>query len=137
VTAPDAVPESVTYAELAAALRAGAEGDYARLAAVELLIEHHSGGRHGYWLGREPFRARVAWYPADDVHPATASVDWSAVERLLATGEGLIDTGSERAVLGVACSLAVGPLYEAASSCDEHNRRVIVGAVDQAMGSVW
>jgi hypothetical protein len=129
-----AVPEHVTYAELAAALRAGSEGDYARLAAVQLLIEHHSGGRHGHWLGREPFRARVAWYPADDVFPAAASVNWQAVAVLGATSEGLYDTGSERAVLGVACSLAIGPLYEAASSCDEHNRRLISAAVDQAMG---
>jgi hypothetical protein len=132
VTAPDAVPEHVTYAALAAALRAGSEGDYARLAAVDLLIEHHSGGRHGHWLGREPFRRLVAWYPADEVYPAAASVDWSAVRELLATGEGLFDTGSERAVLGVACSLAIGPLYEAASSCDEHNRRLIVDAVAHA-----
>jgi hypothetical protein len=132
VTAPDAVPEGTTYGELAAALRAGSEGDYARLAAVELLIEHHSGGRHGYWLGREPFRARVAWYPADDVYPAAASVDWVAVRELL--DRRLPDTGSERAVLGVARELAVGWLYHAASSCDEHNRRLISTVVDQAMG---
>jgi hypothetical protein len=133
MTAPDAVPEHVTYAELAAALRAGSEGDYARLAAVKLLIEHHSGGRHGHWLGREPFRALVAWYPADDVYPDAASVDWSAVRELLATSEGLHDTGSERAVLGVAVELAIGPLYEAASSCDEFNRRVIVEAITRAV----
>jgi hypothetical protein len=132
VTAPDAVPESVTYGELAAALRAGSEGDTARLAAVQLLIEHHSGGRHGHWLAREPFRARVAWYPADDVYPAAAGVDWAAVADLLATGEGLHDTGSERAVLRVAMELAIGSLYEAASSCDEFNRRLIVDAVVDA-----
>jgi hypothetical protein len=134
VTAPDAVPESVTYAELAAALRAGSEGDYARLAAVELLVEHHSGGRHGHWLARQAFRARVDWYPADDVFPAAAGVDWPAVRELLATGEGLYDTGSERAVLGVAVELAIGSLYEASSSCDEHNRRLICAAVNEAMG---
>jgi hypothetical protein len=133
VTAPDAVPPGVTVAELAAALRAGSEGDYARLAAVELLIEHHSGGRHGYWLARVPFRARVDWYPADDVYPAAAGVDWSAVRELLATGEGLYDTGSERAVLGVAVELAIGSLAEAASSCDEFNRRVIVDAITRAV----
>jgi hypothetical protein len=133
VTAPDAVPPGTTVDELAAALRLGAEGDTAaRLAAVELLIEHYAGGVHGYWLGREPFRARVAWYPADDVYPVTASVDWHAVAELLATGEGLHDTGSERAVLRVAVALAIGPLYEAASSCDEHNRRLIVDAVAHA-----
>jgi hypothetical protein len=135
VTAPDAVPESTTYTELAAALRHGAEGDYARLAAVELLIEHHSGGRHGHWLARGPFRERVDWYPADDVFPAAAGVDWPAVRELLASGEGLTDTGSDRAVLEVACSLAVGPLYEAASSCDEHNRRLIVDALARAFGA--
>jgi hypothetical protein len=133
MTAPDAVPESVAYAELAAALRAGSEGDYARLAAVQLLIEHHSAGRHGYWLGREPFRRRVDWYPADDVYPAAASVNWQAVAVLGATGEGLYDTGSERAVLRVAVELAIGSLYEAASSCDEFNRRVIVEAIARAV----
>jgi hypothetical protein len=133
MTALDAVPPGTTVDELAAALRAGAEGDYSRLAAVGLLVEHHSGGRHGHWLARQPFRARVDWYPADDVFPAMAGVDWAAVRELLATGDGLHDTGSERAVLRVAMELAIGSLYEAASSCDEFNRRVIVEAITRAV----
>jgi hypothetical protein len=129
VTAPDAVPPGVSVDELADALRRGAEGDRACEAAVELLAGH----RH--WLRREPFRALVAWCPADDVYPAAAAVGWPAIEQLLASG--LPDTGAERAVLGVAVSLAIGPLYEAASSCDEHNRRLIAAAVDGAMGDLW
>jgi hypothetical protein len=134
VTAPDAVPEGTTVAELAAALRRDAEGDRAREAAIGLLIAHRSGGQPGPWLRREPFLALVRWDPADDLYPAEAEVDWAALRQLLASGEGLLDTGSERAVLRVAVELAVGSLAVAASSCDEHNRRLICAAVDAAMG---
>lgn len=132
--ATDAVPEGTTVGELETALLRGAEGDRARMAAVELLMAHRSGGRPGHWLRREPFRRLVAWYPADDVYPAAAAVDWLAVEELLASGEGLFDTGSERAMLAVAVSLARGALYHAASSCDEPNRAVIVETVARAFG---
>lgn len=143
MTAPGAVPDGTTVDELAAALRLGAEGDRAREAAVELLIEHHSAGRPGHWLRRDPFRQRVRWYPADDVYPAAAAVDWAAVEELLASlasGEGLYDSGSERAVLAVAVSLARGPLAHAASSCDERNRTVVARAVWRGLmgvGGAW
>jgi hypothetical protein len=134
VIAPDAVPPGVSVGELAAALRRDAEGDRAREAAIELLIAHRSGGQPGAWLRREPFLELVRWDPADDLYPAEAEVDWAALRQLLASGKGLSDTGSERAVLRVAVELAVGSLAAAASSCDEHNRRLICAAVDQVMG---
>lgn len=133
MSAPDAVPPGTSVDELAAALRLGAEGDHARTAAVELLAGHHSAGRAGHWLRREPFLARVAWYPADEVYPAAAAVDWCAVAELLTSGQGLYDSGSERAVLGVAVSLARGALYLAADTCDETNSALIVETVAHAL----
>lgn len=131
MTAPDAVPPGTTVEQLAAALRAYADMQPER-AAVELLIGHNEGDAH--WLWREPFRACVSWFPADDEGPAMAEVDWRSVAELRAYRQVLPDSGSERAVLAVAVSLASGPLADAATSCDLHNRLLIEDAVSCALG---
>lgn len=133
MTAPGAVPEHTTVGELADALRRAVEGDRGGEAAVELLIGHNG---TGHWLRREPFLRLVSWYPADDVYPAAAAVDWLQVAPMLESGRGVYDTESERVVLGVAAGLASGPLYAAASSCDAPNRRLVAFAVCRALGVV-
>lgn len=135
MTAPGAVPEGTTVEQLAAALRAYADVQPER-AAIELLIGHN---RDGHWLSRRPFRRRVSWFPADDeTDEPMAEVDWDALKvKVNERREELVDTGSEVAVLAVACSIARGALEQSATSCDVHNRGLIAVAVVDALGLSW
>lgn len=125
----------LTFDEFAEALRRGAAGWLPQMAAVDLLIAH----RH--WLSRGPFLAAVdTWRPTGTlgaVGPAHACVDFDQLTDRIDTGHGLHDTGSERAVLALACSLAGATsvcLSDALLSLDQTNVRLIADAVLTAGG---
>lgn len=130
MTAPDAVPEHTTVEQLAAALRAYHDLQPER-AAVELLIAHNQGSAK--WLRSDQFRACVSWIPSEYFpEEPMAQVHWTAAGRI--TGPA---TESERAVLVVAVHIARGVLADVAHTCDVHNRRLVAGAVVDALGLSW
>jgi len=117
--------------ELRAALRAWADGYLPSMAAVELLIAH------GHWLRREPFLRHVTLGGGAEGQ-LLAQPDWEALHQLLEDGHGLFDTGSERGVLAVACSIAAGTpvdLLDVLLSCDRTNVALIAEAVLTAGGA--
>lgn len=95
-------PSLLAVTELTTRLRAGAAGQYASEAAVELLIRHWS------WLARPDFlRACVA---TSDLTTASAlRVDWRAAR---AHAESIDVTESERAVVLIAAQIATLPHAE-------------------------
>lgn len=130
-TAWDAHQAGVSLEEIVAALRAYCDVQPGE-AAVELLIGHNG---TGHWLTREPVLRLVDWAAADEDGPAMALPDWRAIREWVEdVAEGQPDTPSEWAVLRVAVSIAIGPLAEAAWSCDQSNRRLVADAVMAALG---
>jgi hypothetical protein len=116
-----AVPDDVTATHLTEVLLDSVD-DPCHFAAIQLLAEH------GVWLNRAPIRACIDWEPEDDEYSDGATVRWSDIAALTEDGVGPA-TGSEVAVLAVAHSIAVGPLNEAATRCDNRNWALIVRAI--------
>jgi hypothetical protein len=125
-------PSDLTVEQLAAMLRAWAQGMYADEAAVGLLI------CHGHWLARQDFRTRcvdAVWegWTRDAVAPL-ASIDWPAAAQL---AESCPCSSSEQAMLLTACSLAgvdTGPLTVLTRSLDHANLALVLQAIAHRAG---
>lgn len=119
-------------ADLAAALRAGAEGICALQAGAELLIEQ------GTFPGRPDFTSRFVWQAVSvsDGVTAIAGIDWHAAITALDTG-GLACSGGERRMLRLAASLAGGipvDLRDAVTGLDDRNTNLLMSAILRASG---
>ncbi|HEY6794594.1 MAG TPA: hypothetical protein VI248_07915 [Kineosporiaceae bacterium] len=123
------------FEDLAAALRACAQGVPCLVAAVELLIGHR------FWLRREDFLERfVEVYVEEMTGRGLAFVDWTA-----AVGAGrLACSDGERQVLAIAASLAEGvpvDLRDALGGLDAPTVALVVAAVETSTGhgpgAVW
>jgi hypothetical protein len=120
----------MSSSELAYGLRAWADGDAARSAAVELLI------RHGVWLTRADFILAAVSVVSDAPESEPfATIDW---ETAYATASRLPCSPSEEAALRIACSLASRNcpvvLGEAVVRLDSHNRALVSAAILRAGG---
>src|SRR5215217_3560671 len=127
-------PRHTTYFdELAAALRAHADGLYCLQAAVGLLIGHRR------WLCRDDFLGRfVALVPGAGGGGVLAMVSWRAAVRALSAGR-LPCSDSEGYLLRIAASIAEGvpvDLGECLSTLDEVSIGLVVDAVRRAGGRV-
>lgn len=116
-------PADVAFEQLVAALRRYLSG-MPEDAATQLLIEH------GRWIRGSELRGCIEWFAATDDNPECAWIVWPDVAALLA--EGLPASGSEKAILAVAVSIASGPVWEAAVSCDDRNWRLVLAAITAA-----
>ena len=119
-------------ADLAEALRAGADGIGALQAGTGLLIDHAT------FLDRQDFTSRFVWQAvsASDGVTAVASIDWQAAITALDTG-GLACSGGERRMLKLAASLADGipvDLRDTVTGLDQRNMSLLVSAILRASG---
>lgn len=124
-------PIDLTEQQLAAALRANANGLYFDEAAVELLVAH------GTWLRRKDFRTFVTYTPPEecvgDAPHGMAHVDWEKVVRAQWAA-----TNSAIQMLHVAASLMTSqdpwPLSELLASLDDTNTTLVLQAIAHAKG---
>ena len=116
--------------ELAAALRAHAQGLYCGEAAAELLIAQS-------WLHRADFTSRFI-----TVHPSIADgqpmavIDWAAA--VTALGTSLPSSGGERRMLKLTASIADGipvDLQDALAGIDDRNIQLLITAIRHASGN--
>ncbi len=122
----------MTIAALMTALRACAAGFYPHEAGTGLLIAH------GTFLHRSDFTSRFIQHGTSisDGTTQMAAIDWDAAILALNAGE-LPCSGGERRILRLAASLAHGTpvdLLDAATGLDEHNIRLLIGAIAHASG---
>lgn len=114
----------MNHKELAAALRRGAAGWDAPVAAVELLVAHR------VWL------PRMASHPAMHHVDDRGDVDWIQLGLAISRGK-IAGSSSELAVLNLACSLGGGTpvsLRDAVVGLDLANTRLVANAVARAAG---
>lgn len=107
------------FEELAAGLRAWAEGDRINTAAVELLIEHET------WLRRGAFIRACT-----DSGDGMTRISWQDA-KAFAGGEGLLASTTERAVLRLA--IAIGSDEYRLASMGRANAAAIVHAFTMAV----
>jgi hypothetical protein len=118
---------TLTPNQLAALLRATAEGHYAHEAATQLVYRHRS------LLTRADFLVACVEYDHDSTAPV-AWIDWTAVVDFAAHGPL---SGSEARILRLAAELAghdTGqPLDELFASLDDANARLVLDAIAHAL----
>jgi len=122
--------ETLTAGQLAALLRGTAAGMLADTAAADLLIAH------GHFLDDPAFRRIVAAGSSVTDGQPFAVIRWNAAVTALELGS-LHATGSERAVLLIAASLAEGTpvsLRECLGSLDRRNIALVTSAIAAANG---
>lgn len=116
-------------AQLAAALRAHADGDLCAEAAAGLLIA-------GRWLDRSDFTSRfITMAASPGSGTQIAVVDWPAAAAAL--GNSLPCSGGERRLLQATASLAAGipvDLRDAAAGLDHRNLTLLTAAIRHAAG---
>jgi len=116
-------------AELAAGLRAHAEGLYCLQAAAELLISKS-------WLHRDDFTSRfVTLHPGTGSGQQVAVIDWPAV--ITALGSSLPCSGGEHRMLKITASLADGipvDLQDTLTGLDDRNVQLLITAIFRASG---
>ena len=122
--------ETIPSGQLACLLRDAAAGMLADMAAAGLIC------RHGRFLGDPAFRRIIAaGSPVTDGQPF-AVIRWNAALRALEHGR-LPCSGSERAVLMIAASLAEGTpvsLRDCLGNLDRRNLALVTGAITTANG---
>jgi hypothetical protein len=115
--------------ELAAGLRAHAQGLCSGEAAAELLIAQS-------WLHRPDFTSRfITVHPGIPDGQPIAVVDWAAA--VTALGTSLPSSGGERRMLKLTASLADGipvDLQDTLTGIDDRNIRLLITAVLHATG---
>jgi hypothetical protein len=115
--------------ELAAALRAHAQGLYCGEAAAELLIAQS-------WLCRPDFTSRfITVHPGITDGLPMAVIDWAAA--VAALGTSLPSSGGERRMLKLTASLADGipvDLQDTLTGIDDRNLQLLITAIRHASG---
>ncbi len=115
--------------ELAAALRAHAQGLYCGEAAVELLIAQS-------WLHRPDFASRfITIHPGISDGQPMAVIDWATA--VAALGTSLPSSGGEQRMLKITASLGGGipvDLQDTLTGIDDHNIQLLIRAVRHASG---
>jgi hypothetical protein len=122
--------ETLASGQLAAMLRDTAAGMLADTAATDLVI------RHGHFLHHPAFRRIIAAGASVTDGQPFAVIRWNAAVWALENGH-LPCTGSERAVLLIAASLAEGipvSLRENLGSLDRRNIALVTDAITAANG---
>ena len=118
---------TLTPDQLAALLRASAEGYYAHEAATRLICGHRS------LLARADFLAACVEYDHDGTAPV-AWIDWTAVVDLAAHGPL---SGSDARILRLAAELAghdtAVPLGDLLTGLDDDNSRLVLDAIAHAL----
>jgi hypothetical protein len=118
---------TLTTGQLADLLRVSAAGYYTDEAAAQLLCEHRS------WLTRRDFIVACVEYDHDGTTPV-AWVSWDAVPAFL---DRAACSSSEARILRLAAELAgvdTGhPLANLLTSLDDHNSRLVAGAIAHAL----
>jgi hypothetical protein len=115
--------------QLAAALRAHAQGLYCGEAGAELLIAQS-------WLHRADFTSRfITVHPGIPDGQPMAVVDWAAA--VTALGTSLPSSGGERRMLKLTASLADGipvDLQDTLTGIDDRNIQLLITAILHASG---
>ncbi len=116
---------------LACLLRDAADGMCAGAAAVELII------RHGHFLHDPAFRRIIAAGSSITTGQPLAVIRWNAAIHALDTGQ-LPCSGSERAILRIAASLAGSSIAVSLGDClgnlDRRNIALVTDAITAANG---
>jgi hypothetical protein len=118
---------TLTFDQLADALRTQARGSYSHEASVDLLIDH------GRWLRRNDFVDRIDIQVSYDGCALFASVDWDGVR-----DADLVASDSETQILDIAAELAGHdsgrPLAHLVTGLDATNIARVIHAVLSANG---
>lgn len=110
-------------------LRAHVAGLTGPVAAVDLLIAHHT------WLHRDDFLDRFTFTASVNATANRTGIDWAAA--INALGHDLACSGGEARLLRIAASLAQGipvDLRDAATGLDHTNATLVARAITQAAG---
>jgi hypothetical protein len=122
--------ETISPGRLACLLRDAADGMLPDMAAADLII------RHGHFLHEPAFRRIIAAGASVTDGQPFAVIRWNAAITALENGY-LCCSGSERAVLLIAASLAEGvpvSLRDCLGSLDRRNITLVTGAITAANG---